>query len=139
MFNKIYTLGRTRTEFVDRNITVTEKRAVTDESVKLLNEFQEKALENLLLKGETDNNIISARWYIFKSYLDYSYAKSIRVVVTLNNKEYLIEDLISYFDIEDKSTSDILKKVYEMISKKITEVIFKDIDNKTASELLDVR
>lgn len=38
--------------------TIKEIKAPTDESIKLLNEFQEKALDNLISKIEVKNNIV---------------------------------------------------------------------------------
>lgn len=51
------------------NINVTEKRAPTDESVKLLNEFQKEALENLICKISNDeNNTFKWEGYFFRTF-----------------------------------------------------------------------
>ena len=52
---------RHTTEYVDRNITVKEYKAPTDESVKLLNEMTEKALNNIVKTFSTSNNTLQAK------------------------------------------------------------------------------
>ena len=45
-----------RTEYVDRNVTVHEHRAPTDESVRLLKEMEEKAREKIFDSFRLDGN-----------------------------------------------------------------------------------
>lgn len=47
MFNKNYIMPRKETEFVPYEKTVTINRAPTDESVRLMKEFEEKALKKI--------------------------------------------------------------------------------------------
>jgi len=56
-------------KITDVNINVTEKRAPTDESVKLLNEFQKEALENLICKISNDeNNTFKWEGFFFRTF-----------------------------------------------------------------------
>lgn len=53
----------------DVTINVTEKRAPTEESVKLLDDFQNKALENLICKISNDeNNTFKWEGYFFRTF-----------------------------------------------------------------------
>lgn len=69
-------------------ITVTENRAPTDESIKILNEMQEKALKNIISKLKIDDNIFNCHAMIhsnmeydeYEIYIKYSYNKHERVV-----------------------------------------------------------
>lgn len=61
MFDRTF-IQPTRTEYVDRNVTVTEKRAPTDESVKLLAEMEEAARARITNRWVTtleDNKLSS--------------------------------------------------------------------------------
>lgn len=52
--------GQHTTKIIDRNITVNEHRAPTDESVKLLNELTEKAKDNFIGCFDFNNNVFNA-------------------------------------------------------------------------------
>ncbi len=63
-----YRIGSTSTQYVpyEKSVTVTEKRATTDESVKLLNEFQEKAKQNLVDQIKIEDNTLNGVVLFFK-------------------------------------------------------------------------
>lgn len=61
-------VNRHTTEYVDRNITVKEYRAPTDESVKLLNEMTDKALKNIVNTFSTTNNTMQTTVAIHEDY-----------------------------------------------------------------------
>jgi hypothetical protein len=52
---------------VNSNVRVTEEKAPTDESIKLLNEFQEKARENLVDSIHVKNNVFEAVALFFQN------------------------------------------------------------------------
>ena len=56
MLDKTYlTLPRQSTQYVDRNTTIHEHRAPTDESIKILREMEAKARDNLILAVRVDD------------------------------------------------------------------------------------
>jgi hypothetical protein len=56
-----------RTQYVDRNVTVHEHRAPTDESVKLLREMEQKAQEKLIASVQVGNSTFEC---VLHQYLD---------------------------------------------------------------------
>lgn len=70
-----------------KNIQVTEKRAPTDESIKILREMEEKMFDKVLFMGKVEDNVFNAKWYIFHD--QYSWDEQYcKCVFTLNGKEY---------------------------------------------------
>ena len=56
---------RERTTYVDRDVTVTENRAPTDESVKLLREMEEKARASILDQIVVEDNIVKMKAVVY--------------------------------------------------------------------------
>lgn len=63
---------------INQTVTVTEKRAPTDESVTLLKEMEEKALAKLISVTRLDSNELKATWHVFRSYFDCQFNVIIR-------------------------------------------------------------
>lgn len=64
MFNK--TIIHQHATSYPSHVSITEKRAPTDESVKLLKEMEEKAEEKLLEACELKNNLFTCTWFTWK-------------------------------------------------------------------------
>lgn len=81
MFNK--TIIHQHTPSYPSHVSVTEKRAPTDESVKLLKEMEKKAEEKLLEACELKNNLFTCTWFTMREMF------SIRVLIRMkiNNVE----------------------------------------------------
>lgn len=58
------------TQVVETSRTIHEHRAPTDKSVKLLAEFEQKALDKLLSITRLDCNLFQAVWHTFRTYED---------------------------------------------------------------------
>ena len=87
------------TEYVPycERVEVTEHRAPTDMSVKLLNEFEEKARENIIAKVEIrENNINAAVIYYMDNFAGNRIEFHIRF--KFNGKEYVMRDSVDRFD-----------------------------------------
>lgn len=69
----------------EHSTTVTEKRAATDESVKLLNEFEEKAQKNIVGKVVLENNLFEGVGILFEDMVSDRYILRIRFII--NGKE----------------------------------------------------
>jgi len=120
--------------------TVHEHRAVTDASVKLLNEFQEKAIENILHAFKLKDNIIEADgFFIQASHVDYNI--EFHCKFKLNSNEYYVKEKIDCFDFRQdirKYFSDMEYKsaAINLIYKKVSEVIAKELILKN-SEMVE--
>jgi hypothetical protein len=70
-------------------VNVTEKRAPTDDSVRLLKEFRQAAEKDLVSSLKLENNLISATLHVYKDPLQW---KEQYVVLTkINGKNFRIE------------------------------------------------
>lgn len=69
--------------------TITEKRAPTDDSVRLLMEMEKKALDKILMCVKLDSNEFNARWHIESDYMSYNHNVICKFI--LNKREYEFE------------------------------------------------
>lgn len=58
------------TQVIETSRTIHEHRAPTDQSVKLLAEFEQKAFDKLISITRLDNNAFGAVWHSFKTVED---------------------------------------------------------------------
>lgn len=97
MFDRINIQSNTEYVPYDKTVTVTEKKAPTDDSIKLLNEFEEKARKNIIAKINIDENYLKAvavaHWVDIMHDQIIFYGK-----FTLNGKEYRIEEKINNYE-----------------------------------------
>jgi hypothetical protein len=112
--------------------TVHEHKAPTDKSVELLNEFQEKAIENIMHHFKLNDNIITAEGFFINTSYGTHFENTIimHCKFVLNGKEFHVKDTIDLFGIktkfkeyfEDGSHQDaILNVIYKVISEKIAK------------------
>ncbi len=81
---------KSETKFVpyEKKVTINEHRAVTDESVKLLNEFQEKAKDNILNTFIIDVNEMKGVAIFFQSNMTVYDSIEYGLRFVLNGKSY---------------------------------------------------
>lgn len=101
------------------NKTVKEYRAPTDDSVKLLNEMQNKALENLLGQVKIQNNDFEVVAYSFADPLNF--AKNVYLKYKLGHKEYEFKITLR----QSATTREMANKMVEELSKDIAIHILK--------------
>lgn len=126
--------------------TIKEVKAPTDESIRLLNEFQEKALDNLISKVEVKNNIVEGTVMAFemaRTTMVIQYEVMIICKFKINGQEFVVEKGISreelYKDNADRvianinlTLGDYLKSIMLwFMMKKFVEIAYKQI---TSSE-----
>lgn len=108
-------------------VTVTENKAPTDESVRLLNSLQEKALANLVKTVKVSNNVIDGVLFIFEAQAETFQRKGI-LVFKINGVEYKIEntyDLDNTINFsEELSVESFVKKIISELSKEIATHLF---------------
>lgn len=65
MFNVTNNITKTaRTEHVPFCKEIHEFKAPTDDSIKILNEMQDKVIQNILARGHTIDNTLNASWFV---------------------------------------------------------------------------
>jgi hypothetical protein len=118
-------IHQSRTEYVPyvKEVNITEKRAPTDESVKLFSEFRQKALDNIVDSFHVDTNILKAEYISFQN----DVCRDVTIIfikINLNGEEFRMQedftrqdqyDLAMYYHIEDRRP--LIEHLIEFYSK----------------------
>jgi hypothetical protein len=106
-------------------LSVTEKRAPTDESVRLLKEFEQAAKDKVINAQQLDNNLISATLWQMQDPL--TYKDNYKILVKINGKTVTVDVAVDH----DRSREQKADAVYEALSKNIAahlmDQIYKDV------------
>lgn len=108
---------RHTTEYVDRNITVKEYKAPTDESVKLLNEMTEKALNNIVKTFSTSNNTLQAKVAVYQDHR--MQVNEFMCKFTLNGKDHMLRVEINAYETPDMDS--MVEKLYTKVCEKLAQ------------------
>jgi hypothetical protein len=106
-----------REKFTDINVNVTEKRAPTDESVRLLREMEKEALNKIVKNIDLSNNQFSARLLVFKDLLNLN-TKG-KVLFSLNGKRHELNVEFGFLELE----VDMIKLCYDELAKYVAREI----------------
>lgn len=117
-----YTIERHATEYVTQNIH--EHRAPTDESVRLLKELENKAIDKLLHVVELKNNVFNATWFIGLDHI--SLYNKVYCIFKLNGLEYKIDFIVK----RGINFESITEQVYGKLIEKMSEILTLDMFNK---------
>lgn len=104
-----------------RDVFITENRAATDQSVKLLSEFEQKALDKVLKTVKLENNRFSAVLYEMKDYL--SVTRQFLIRYSINAKEYSVQFSVDAYVQE----FEIVNKAYKELSEDIATNVLKNL------------
>lgn len=109
---------------------VIEKRAPTDESVRLLKEMEQKARDKIIASIELDSNLVKGRVYVMKDYL--SGKNNFAVLMDINGKRVEIKVSTDEF----QSPEAQLQEVYQEIGKRIAAEVMPAVFDSARKELL---
>jgi len=118
-----------QTEQVTREVTVKEYRAPTDESIKLLNEMQKKALDNIISQFSTSNNCLQMKCAVIEDY--YDQAKVFICKFTLNGKDHRFDIKVHSWDVPTEQ--DLINKVYERTCAELAAEFMQPLFNEMKS------
>ena len=104
-------------------INIKEQRATTDSSVKLLNDFQEKAIKNILYSFNFNDNVLNAQGIVIRRNLA-SWDCEFHCKFTINDNEFIFKDNLDLNKIqleykewmENEFRTYAIKKMYEKVS-----------------------
>lgn len=118
---------RHTTKYVDRNITVKEYKAPTDESVKLLNEMTEKALNNIVKTFSTSNNTLQAKVAVYQDHR--MQVNEFMCKFTLNGKDHMLRVEINAYETPDidSMVEKLYTKVCEKLAQELMQPFFQEI------------
>jgi len=122
MFNN-YTFETRGTQFTRVKSTTTEHRAPTDDSVRLLNEMQEKARDNIIKTITVSDNAVNGIIIVFKNLMENSY--EVIADFTINGKEYMVKKQTTRAQVE--LNEEILRYMVEEVGHTIAMELAKDI------------
>lgn len=125
MFDTKYYLERLHT-----NVNVTEKRAPTDDSVRLLKEMERAAYDKIVAAIDLDSNLVKGRVHVMKDYL--SGKNKFAVLMDINGKRVEIKVSTNEFDSPEAQ----LHEVYDTIGKRIAAEVMPDVMSMARNELL---
>ena len=112
------------------SVYVTEKRAPTDESVRLLKEMEQKARDKVVASIELDSNLVKGRVYVMKDYL--SGKNNFAVLMDINGKR--VEIKVSTNEYESAEAQ--LQEVYQEIGRQIAAEVMPSVFDSARKELL---
>lgn len=120
-------------------INIIEKRAVTDESIKILNEMKEKTLNNITSHIKVENNILNFDFITLYEDLPLDQT-TLLIKFKLNHKEIKISKTFNYSDNKYESFKRTINDLaynrkYFDTSQLIKEEITKFLSEIIASEL----
>lgn len=124
LFTK-HTIER-KTELVPYAKEVKEIKAPTDESIRLLNEMQEKAKKNIIATIRIEQNHLKAVVVYFVDDVSKN-SVNYHLKFTLNEKDYTLEGHIDRFEWDDEIRKNYMgignAKVFDILHKKFAEVL----------------
>lgn len=132
MFDTVHQHHTTRhtTQRVTEKVNVTEYRAPTDESVKLLNEMQAKAYDNIIYHVIVKNNTYEAMVMVsYNDYMENKYKFSVKF--KFNGTDYQIDGDIDKFDISYAEMDGI-----RFGHQKISQTFFNKLSSLITIELM---
>ena len=110
-----------RGNIADINFHVTEKRAPTDESVRLLREMEKEALNKIIKNIDLSNNQFSARVLVFEDLLNLN--NKGKVLFSLNGKKHELNVSFGFLESEE----DMIKKCYDELAKYVAREILMSV------------
>lgn len=117
----------------EKTVIVHEHKAPTDESVKLLNEMQDKALKNILAQIPIESNVMKG--CVIFMHDDIVWQKiSLILKFNLNGENFEIHDQIEKREFEkiaDKSIRDGSSYVIEYIHERFSKIIAAELMNQS--------
>lgn len=123
MFDDIRIYTPSQPTYVSKQIAVTEHRAPTDESVKLLNEMTQKALENITRRLITADNHLHISAFLYDDFR--MQERHWCVKLTLNGKDHVIEVALPYYQYHTPET--MIKALYNKVVQTLAHEIMQPL------------
>lgn len=116
----------------EKSVSVNEHKAATDESIKLLNEFQEKAKENLCYSVRINQTFLNAVAFFFREdHMDGGF--EVYYKFGLNGSEFKVKSFVSDDEWYEEQSRHPIGEPAMNISVKL---VYERMANEIAKELL---
>lgn len=126
MFDNYY--APTRTEYITKDVNVKEYKAPTDDSVKLLNEMQEKTLANIVKQFSVQDNEFNFGVMSYKNPVRYT--TEVIIKFSLNRKQYEVSLDVDEFKSKDGQVQDIYKGLCSKLAEIFTVGVLESLQTK---------
>ena len=110
--------------------TVTEKRAPTDDSVRLLKEMEKAARDKIIASIELDSNLVKGRVFVMKECL--SGKNKFAVIMNINGKRIEIQASTDEFDSPEAQ----MQQLYQEIGMRIAAEVMPDVYDEARKGML---
>jgi len=129
MFNKTYITERAHTNYVPyaKTVNITEKKAPTDESIKIYAELQRKALESISETIEVKNHIVEGKIIRFIDDMT-SDNEKVLVVFKINGQEFSEVHKIPRDHIMRNSREKLIENFIDVFKDYLMREVFKDLN-----------
>ena len=130
-FNDVYNPPTGDTEYVpyEKIVTITEKKAPTDESLRLLLEMQEKVRKSIINTERINNNVIDGILFTFAPQMG-SLDQTLFFRFKINGIEHVIEDTYTGQDMsKHQCREDMVKRIISKLSTSIAVHLFRDAND----------
>ena len=132
MFDKVVLNGQSGTHHHQHNTSVIEKRAPTDESVKLLQEMQQKAFDSVFLQYRVDTNVVNGMVSYILNDFEIPFATIILWHFNLNGEQYEIKEEFKEIEAKMKGKEFAMRSLFEKVANKLAEQMMQNaIENET--------
>lgn len=117
-----------------RTLEIKEHRAPTDESVRILKELEQEAMNKIVAMGKVEDNIFNAKWYIFNDCM--AWEDRCRCVFTMNGKEHDFEfKLPGKFEVSN--SEEFVEYMKKEVLNKLTIIFLNDLWKKLGGQLVE--
>lgn len=136
-------IHRGRTEYVPycREVKITENKAPTDESVRLLNEFEEKAKKNIIATIQIDENLLKAVVIYYRDEV-VSNRMSYHIKFSLNGQETIIIGYVDNFEWREELSKTWFglgnEAIFRILHKKFAEMVAEELMKQSPDFLQQV-
>jgi hypothetical protein len=107
------------------SVDVTEKRAPTDESIRLAEEYRDKLKAQWLATYTLEDTKLNVRWDVFRE----DFGRKIRVIgkMKINGQEHSLDFSVDQWDFKFDEPDTFLVKLHQHLTEQIAAVLTIDL------------
>ncbi len=121
----------------DVHVHVTEKRAPTDESVRLLAEFEKAAKDKLIKSIQLKSNTFNGKMFIERS--DATLCTTFLIIYEMNGKRHEIKIPFTWLEDKQDMMQEIINKVARSIACDVLQSAFDSMDRDSKRMILSLK
>lgn len=145
MFNTTVFRTTEKHEHIHFPDTIKEVKAPTDESIRLLNEMQQKTVDNIMAKVEVKDNLLTGKCYLI-NLAAMGYRDQFKMIFkfSINGQEFDLEQIIERQDLPWSDINDLERELGDYLKavmlwwclRKFSAICYEQITNSPAPKYL---